>query len=48
MPRPPRSLLDGGCYHVIARGNNRQKRMGQALSRLMMAVNARPQLLGKW
>lgn len=24
MPRPPRSLLDGGCYHVIARGNNRQ------------------------
>ena len=24
MPRPPRSLLDGGCYHLIARGNNRQ------------------------
>ena len=24
MPRPPRPLLDGGCYHVIARGNNRQ------------------------
>ncbi len=24
MARPPRHLLDGGCYHVIARGNNRQ------------------------
>jgi putative transposase len=24
MARPPRQLLDGGCYHVIARGNNRQ------------------------
>lgn len=24
MPRPPRQLLDGGCYHLIARGNNRQ------------------------
>ena len=24
MPRPPRDLLDGGCYHLIARGNNRQ------------------------
>ena len=25
MPRPPRPLTDGGCYHVIARGNNRQQ-----------------------
>lgn len=24
MPRKPRALVDGGCYHVIARGNNRQ------------------------
>ncbi|MBI3324325.1 MAG: hypothetical protein HYZ92_03500 [Candidatus Omnitrophica bacterium] len=24
MPRKPRQLLDGGCYHLIARGNNRQ------------------------
>lgn len=24
MPRPPRPLVDGGCYHLIARGNNRQ------------------------
>ncbi|MBI4597112.1 MAG: transposase [Candidatus Omnitrophica bacterium] len=24
MPRLPRVLVDGGCYHVIARGNNRQ------------------------
>lgn len=24
MPRRPRQLLDHGCYHVIARGNNRQ------------------------
>ena len=24
MPRRPRQLLDGGCYHLIARGNNRQ------------------------
>ena len=24
MPSPPRSLVDAGCYHVIARGNNRQ------------------------
>ena len=24
MTRPPRQLLDGGCYHLIARGNNRQ------------------------
>ena len=24
MARPPRPLLDHGCYHVIARGNNRQ------------------------
>lgn len=24
MPRKPRTLVDGGCYHVIARGNNRQ------------------------
>jgi len=24
MPRPPRQLLDNGCYHLIARGNNRQ------------------------
>ena len=24
MARPLRQLLDGGCYHVIARGNNRQ------------------------
>ncbi len=24
MPPKPRQLLDGGCYHVIARGNNRQ------------------------
>ncbi len=24
MARPPRQLLDGGCYHLIARGNNRQ------------------------
>ena len=24
MTRPPRHLLDGGCYHLIARGNNRQ------------------------
>jgi len=24
MPRRPRPLLDGGCYHLIARGNNRQ------------------------
>ena len=24
MARPPRHLLDGGCYHLIARGNNRQ------------------------
>jgi putative transposase len=23
MPRPPRQLVDGGCYHLIARGNNR-------------------------
>lgn len=25
MPRPPRPLLDGGCYHLIARGNNRHR-----------------------
>lgn len=25
MPSPPRPLIDGGCYHVIARGNNRQR-----------------------
>ena len=24
MPRKPRPLIDGGCYHLIARGNNRQ------------------------
>ena len=24
MPRPPRQLCDRSCYHVIARGNNRQ------------------------
>ena len=24
MSRRPRQLLDGGCYHLIARGNNRQ------------------------
>ncbi|MBI3010930.1 MAG: transposase [Candidatus Omnitrophica bacterium] len=24
MTRPPRQLLDGGCDHLIARGNNRQ------------------------
>ena len=24
MPRPPRPLVDGGCDHLIARGNNRQ------------------------
>jgi len=24
MTQPPRQLLDGGCYHLIARGNNRQ------------------------
>ena len=24
MARPPRQLLDNGCYHLIARGNNRQ------------------------
>ena len=24
MPRSPRQLIDGGCYHLIARGNNRQ------------------------
>ena len=24
MPRVPRELVDGGCYHLIARGNNRQ------------------------
>ena len=24
MPRLPRQLQDGGCYHLIARGNNRQ------------------------
>ncbi|HEX9871740.1 MAG TPA: transposase [Candidatus Tectomicrobia bacterium] len=24
MPRKPRELIDGGCYHLIARGNNRQ------------------------
>ena len=24
MTRLPRQLLDGGCYHLIARGNNRQ------------------------
>ena len=24
MPRKPRELVDGGCYHLIARGNNRQ------------------------
>jgi len=24
MARPPRQLLDHGCYHLIARGNNRQ------------------------
>ena len=24
MPRHPRPLVDGGCYHLIARGNNRQ------------------------
>jgi len=24
MARPPRQLLDGDCYHLIARGNNRQ------------------------
>ncbi len=24
MTRPPRQLRDGGCYHLIARGNNRQ------------------------
>ena len=24
MARPPRPLLDHGCYHLIARGNNRQ------------------------
>ena len=24
MPRRPRQLVDGGCYHLIARGNNRQ------------------------
>ncbi|MBI3291789.1 MAG: transposase [Elusimicrobia bacterium] len=23
MPRKPRSLVDGGYYHLIARGNNR-------------------------
>ena len=23
MPRKPRQLVDGGCYHLIARGNNR-------------------------
>ena len=23
MPRPPRQLVDGGYYHLIARGNNR-------------------------
>ena len=25
MPRPPRQLLDHGCYHLMARGNNRQR-----------------------
>jgi len=25
MPSAPRPLIDGGCYHVIARGNNRQR-----------------------
>ena len=24
MPRPARPLVDHGCYHIIARGNNRQ------------------------
>ena len=24
MPRKPRQLLDGACYHLVARGNNRQ------------------------
>ena len=24
MPRAPRQLVDGGIYHLIARGNNRQ------------------------
>ena len=24
MPRRPRQLVDDGCYHLIARGNNRQ------------------------
>ena len=24
MPRKPRPLVDNGCYHLIARGNNRQ------------------------
>ena len=24
MPRKPRQLVDDGCYHIIARGNNRQ------------------------
>lgn len=24
MARPPRQLLNGGCYHCIARGNNRR------------------------
>jgi len=24
MPRKPRPLIDRGCYHLIARGNNRQ------------------------
>lgn len=24
MPRKPRQLIDNGCYHLIARGNNRQ------------------------
>ena len=23
MPRPPRQLADGACYHVLCRGNNR-------------------------
>ena len=29
MPRKPRQLIDHGCYHLIARGNNRQPILGQ-------------------
>ena len=30
MPRPPRPLLNGGCYPLIARGNNRQSLFTEA------------------